>query len=164
VDGFLLTTTISAPPRTVFAFLADVANMSLWYEAVEQVALRPDTGVGQGSRFQLFRSLPGGRAVNVIEVTEYELNRRLTLESRSGPTPFRYAYTLNASETGTTLTLDGRISSRGLPGPAERLGPVASGLFARGMKRNLQALKRLLEVEVPERSSPSKAHRVHPSF
>jgi uncharacterized protein YndB with AHSA1/START domain len=154
MDGFSLTTNISEPPRTVFAFLADPANMTRWYEAVEQVALRPGSRVGKGSRFQLTRSLPGGRAVNVVEITEYEPDRRLTLESRSGPTPFRYAYTLSAVDEGTALRLDGHISAEGLPGPTEHLGPLAARLFARGMKRNLRTLKYLLEVEVPRRSSP----------
>jgi uncharacterized protein YndB with AHSA1/START domain len=153
MDGFSLTTSISEPPTTVFAFLADPANMTRWYEAVEQVALRHDAPVGKGSRFQMIRSLPGGRAVNVVEVTEYEPDRRLTLESRSGPTPFRYAYTLDAVEDGTTLTLDGHISAEGLPGPAGHLGPLAARLFAQGMKRNLQTLKHLVEVDVPGRSS-----------
>jgi len=153
MDGFSLTTNISEPPKTVFAFLADAANMTRWYEAVVQVLLRPGTQVGKGSRFQLIRSLPGGRAVNVVEVTEYEPDRRLTLESRSGPTPFRYAYTLDAIEEGTALTLDGHISAEGLPGPAEHLGPLAARLFARGMKRNLQTLKYLLEVEAPRQPS-----------
>ncbi|MDR0360577.1 MAG: SRPBCC family protein [bacterium] len=145
MDGFSLTTNINEPPTTVFAFLADPANMTRWYEAVEQIALRHDTPAGKGSRFQLIRSLPGGRAVNVVEVTEYEPDRRLTLESRSGPTPFRYAYTLDAVEDGTRLTLDGQISAKGLPGPAGHLGPLAARLFAQGMKRNLQTLKHLLE-------------------
>jgi uncharacterized protein YndB with AHSA1/START domain len=152
MDGFSLTTNINQPPATVFAFLADVANMTRWYDSVEQVALGHDTPAGKGSRFQLIRSLPGGRAVNVVEVTEYDPDRRLTLESRSGPTPFRYAYRLDAAEAGTTLTLDGQISAEGLPGPAGHLGPVAARLFARGMKRNLQTLKHVLEVEVPRRS------------
>ena len=150
MDGFSLATNISEPPKTVFAFLADAANMTRWYEAVEQVALRPGTQAGKGSTFQLIRSLPGGRAVNVVEITEYEPDRRLTLESRSGPTPFRYAYTLDPTDEGTTLTLDGHISAEGLPGPVGHLGPLAARLFAQGMKRNLQTLKYLIEVEAPD--------------
>ena len=153
MDDFSLTTNINKQPRTVFAFLAEVTNMTRWYEAVEQVALDPDSQIGKGARFQLIRSLPGGPAVNVVEITEFDPDRRLTLASRSGPTPFRYAYTLDTVEEGATLTLDGRISAQGLPGPAEHLGPLAARLFARGMKRNLRTLKHLLEVEVSPRSS-----------
>jgi uncharacterized protein YndB with AHSA1/START domain len=152
--GFSLTMNISEPPGTVFAFLADPVNMARWYEAVEQVVLRPGTQAGKGSRFQLTRSLPGGRAINVVEITEYEPDRRLTLESRSGPTPFRYAYTLGATGEGTALTLDGHISAEGLPGPAGHLGPLAARLFAQGMKRNLQTLKYLIEMEAPDTRHP----------
>jgi uncharacterized protein YndB with AHSA1/START domain len=144
---FSLATTIGEPPETVFAFLADATNMTRWYEAVERVDLDSGAPVGKGSQFRLIRSLPGGRATNVVEVTAYEPEHRLTLQSRSGPTPFRYAYTLEAVEEGTALILDGRISADGLPGPAEHLGPLAARFFARGMKRNLQTLKYLIEVE-----------------
>jgi len=153
MDGFSLTMNISEPPKAVFAFLADPGNMTRWYEAVDQVALPPDSQVAKGSRFQLIRSLPGGRAVNVVEITEFEPDHRLTLESRSGPTPFRYAYTLDAIEEGTALTLDGRITAEGLPGLAEHIGPLATRLFAQGMKRNLRTLKHLLEVGSPRRLS-----------
>jgi uncharacterized protein YndB with AHSA1/START domain len=155
MDGFSLSMNISQPPKTVFAFLADAANMPRWYEAVEQVTLHPGTQVGKGSRFQLVRSLPGGRAVNVVEITEYEPDRRLTLESRSGPTPFRYAYTLDATDEGTALTLDGHIGAEGLRGPAGHLGALATRFFARGMRQNLRTLKRLLEVDNPR---PSSSH------
>ena len=100
MDGFSLTTNINKSPKVVFAFLAEVTNMTRWYEAVEQVALDPDSQIGKGARFQLIRSLPGGPAVNVVEITEFDPDRRLTLESRSGPTPYRYAYTLDTVEEG----------------------------------------------------------------
>lgn len=145
MEGFSLTTRISEPPEAVFAFLADPTTMTRWYEAVEHVAVRPGTRVGKGSRFQLTRSLPGGRAVNIVEITEYEPDRKFTVESRSGPTPFRYAYSLDVIEEGTALRLDGRISAEGLPGPAGHLGALATRLFARGMQRNLRTLKHLLE-------------------
>ena len=100
------------------------------------------------------RSLPGGRAINVVEVTEYEPDRLLTVESRTGPTPFRYAYILDAVEEGTALTLHGRISAEGLLGSAGHLGDVlAERLLAQGIERNLLTLKHLLEAEAPHRSS-----------
>ena len=149
MDEFSLTINISAPPRAVFAFLANPPNMTRWYDAVEEVSLGSAHHIAEGSTFQIVRSLPGGRAVNDVEITEYETDRRLTIESRGGPTPFRYTYTLEAAGEDTELTLDGQISSRGLPGPIEHLGPLAGRLFARGMSRNLRTLKHLLEVEVP---------------
>ena len=153
MDEFSLTINISAPPTAVFAFLANPPNMTRWYDAVEEVSAASAPHVAKGFTFQIVRSLPAERAVNQVEITEYEPDRRLTLESPIGPTPFRYTYTLQATGEDTELTLDGRISSNGLPGPIAHLGPLAGRLFARGMSRNLRTLKHLLEAEVPPRTS-----------
>ena len=79
MDDFSVTTNISKPPKVVFAFLVDVTNMTRWYEAVEHVALDPDFQVGRGARFELIRSLPGGPAANVVEITEYVAGPPLAL-------------------------------------------------------------------------------------
>jgi len=81
-----------------------------------------------------------------VEITEHEPDRLVTFESRSGPTPFRYRYTLEPTGAGTRLHLEGHIDGTGLPGPLGRLGPVASRLFKRGMRDNLARLKRLVET------------------
>jgi hypothetical protein len=47
---------------------------------------------------------------------------------------------------GTRLTLYGEISGEGLPGPAARIGGLASQFFKSGMKKNMQVLKRILEA------------------
>jgi uncharacterized protein YndB with AHSA1/START domain len=144
---FSLNMIINRPPPVVFAFLAEPANMTRWYEAVEQVTRSEGEPLRLGLRFEITRSLPGGVAVNIVEITELDPPRRITLESRSGPTPFRYRYTLEPTSTGTLLTLDARISAAGLAGPAAHLGPIATPLFKRGMKRNLGVLKALVESE-----------------
>jgi hypothetical protein len=81
------------------------------------------------------RSLPGAPAHNDVEVTSYQLDKEVTFASTSGPTPFRYHYRVEPITDGTRLTLDGEISGEGLPGPAARLGSLASRLFQQGMKR-----------------------------
>ena len=78
MDEFSLTINISAPPTAVFAFLANPPNMTRWYDAVEQVSPASAPHVAKGFTFQIIRSLPGGRAVNKVEITEYEPDRRVT--------------------------------------------------------------------------------------
>ena len=148
---FLLTATIDRHPATVFAFIAEPANMSRWHEAVDDVTLAAGRPRGLGTTFQISRSLPGGRAKNTVEITDYEPNRQVTFESRQGPTPFRYTYTLDPSGAGTELTLEGHITSAGLAGTVAHLGPVATQLFKRGMTQNLEVLKHLLETEPSKR-------------
>ena len=70
----------------------------------------------------------------------------MTLESRDGPTPFLYRYTLQPRPGGVTgITLDGRISGTGLPAPLGAVDSLATRLFKHGMRRNLDELRRIIE-------------------
>ncbi len=146
MGAFRLAIDIRRPPADVFAFIAEPQNMPLWYEAVEQVTKTTASPTGVGSRFEIVRSLSNGRASNDVEVVEYTLNHQVTIESRSGPTPFRYSYRVEPSQEDTTLTLDSIITSAGLPGPVGHLGQLATQLFKHGMQQNLQQLKQILEA------------------
>jgi uncharacterized protein YndB with AHSA1/START domain len=137
---------ISRPPADVFAFVAEPHNMPLWYDAVDHVAKTTNGPSGPGARYDVTRSLPGGHVHNDVELTEHQPDRHVTLESLSGPTPFRYRYALEPTSQGTRLTLDGSISSAGLPGPMGQLDGLATQLFKRGMRHNLNQLKRIIEA------------------
>jgi uncharacterized protein YndB with AHSA1/START domain len=150
---FSLTIAIEQQPAVAFAFIAQPTNMARWYDAVDHVTVTAGEPIGRGTRFETVRSLRGGRAINDVEITDYEPNRRITFVSRQGPTPFRYRYTLEPIGNHTVVTLEGRISGAGLVGPAAHLGPVATQLFKRGMKQNLDVLKRIVESEPPRRST-----------
>ena len=141
---FRLSLPIAASPTTVFAFVADFTTMPRWYSAVQRVD-RLDGTSGLGTRYAVHRHLPGGPARNEVEVTAYESGREVTFTSRSGPTPFVYRYVVEADGDATQLTLEGSISGAGLSGPAALLGPLAEGVFKRGMRDNLGVLKELLE-------------------
>ncbi|WP_022891644.1 SRPBCC family protein [Agromyces subbeticus] len=147
MGAFELTREIARDPATVWGVLGDVERTPEWYEAIVRVTplAAPAVDAGAGARFELVRALPGGQAINVVEVTEFEPLERLTLTSRSGPTPFTYRYSLEPSPTGTRLTLHGDISAEGLSGPAGLLGPLATPLFKNGMRTNLGVLARLVE-------------------
>jgi uncharacterized protein YndB with AHSA1/START domain len=150
MNAFHLAIGIRRPPADVFAFIAEPQNMPRWYEAVQEVTKTTANPTGAGSRYEIVRSLPSGPAFNDVEVVEYTLNHQVTIESREGPTPFRYRYRVEPSQEGTTLTLDGSISSAGLPGPAAHLGQLATQLFKHGMKQNLHQLKQILEGANPD--------------
>lgn len=156
MGDFAATITIDQAADTVFAFLADPSNLPLWLEAVDGVAFH-DTPARRGARFQMVRSLPGGRVVNEVALVDFEPEHRVTFESRTGPTPFRYEYWLDRTGHNTRITLVGRISAEGLPGPVAHLDGVATQLFKRGMQRNLRALDRLLTTGVAANARRSPA-------
>jgi len=145
VGEFVVTITVPRPGSAVFAFLAEPTNLPLWLDAVTSVTF-DDAPPRRGARFEMTRSLPGGVAVNDVELVEFESARRVTLASCAGPSPFRYEYELQSIGKSTRVALRGRISSEGLPGPAARLDAVATQLFERGMQRNLRRLERLLSA------------------
>jgi hypothetical protein len=100
---------------------------------------------GLGTRYEVRRQLPGGPARNEVEITTFESGREVTFTSLSGPTPFVYRYIVEPDSQHTRLTLEGTISAAGLTGPAALLGPLAEGIFKRGMRDNLGVLKEILE-------------------
>jgi hypothetical protein len=141
---FQLTIDIIAPPARVFEFVADFTTMPRWYSAVQRVQRVEGTG-GLGTRYEVYRDLPGGPALNDVAITSYSCDEEVTFTSVSGPTPFTYRYRVQPARDATRLILEGTISASGLPGPAALLGPLAEGLFKRGMRDNLGALARILE-------------------
>jgi uncharacterized protein YndB with AHSA1/START domain len=151
---FRVTIDINRPAPDVFAFVAEPRNMPRWYQAVERVAeVTPRTSTKAAS-YQITRSLPGGRADNIVEVTESMPTLTVTFVSREGPTPFRYRYAIEPDRDRSRLTLDADISSDGLPGPLAHLDAVATRAFKQGMQHNLEGLKHLVESNAPSQSDP----------
>jgi len=143
--AFTLELEIAAPPKKIFDFIADFGTMPRWYSAVERVELVRGSG-GVGTKYLVYRELPGGRAENEVEITSLVENSEVTFTSQRGPTPFVYRYVVQPDGMGTRLILNGTISGAGLTGPAALLAPAAEGLFKRGMKENLGQLRRVLEA------------------
>ncbi|MCX5066128.1 SRPBCC family protein [Micromonospora lupini] len=143
--SFQLALDIKAPAAQVFDFVADFTTMPRWYSAVRRVE-RVDGTHGLGTRYQVYRDLPGGPARNDVSITTYAAGEEVTFTSVSGPTPFTYRYLVRPSGGMTTLVLEGTISAAGLTGPAALLGPLAEKLFRGGMRDNLGTLKQILEA------------------
>ncbi|MGH9035864.1 MAG: SRPBCC family protein [Acidimicrobiia bacterium] len=146
MSRFRISIDIDVPPAVVFDFVADTGNAPLWYEAVVSATRTSPGPIGPGTTHRLVRSLPGGQVENDVEITDYEPDRRITLTSRRGPTPFTYRYTLEPGRGSTRLDLSGDIRPEGLPG-AVLLGPFATLAFKRGMQHNLAALRGILETK-----------------
>ena len=143
---FQTTIDIARPARDVFAVLADTETAPLWYEAVVSAVKTTAGPVGNGTRYRLRRSLPGGPVDNDVELSDYQPTETVTRTSITGPTPFRYRYRLAPTGARTTrVTLSGDITADGLSGIPAALAPLAAQFFGRGMRHNLAALKRLVE-------------------
>ena len=142
--SFTLDIEVAASSADVFDFVADFSTMPRWYSAVRDVERIRGDGE-EGTLYRVFRDLPGGCVQNDVEVTSYRSGREVEFTSRRGPTPFTYRYVVEPQGGGTKLALHGSISAEGLPGLSRLLAPMAEGLFQRGMRDNLDELRRILE-------------------
>lgn len=146
MGSFTIAIDVARDTREVFAYVSDVASMPLWYSAVQDVRLLSSAATGVEARYEMTRNLPGGQFQNEIAVREYEIDSLFTIETVSGPTPFRYRYRFEPNGGATRLHLDGEITAAGLPGLIARNDALATQAFKRGMRDNLQQLRQLLEA------------------
>jgi uncharacterized protein YndB with AHSA1/START domain len=137
------TTEIAQPPRRVWDFIADARNDPRWCSKVDSVHQLEGQGPGPGARFQvLHRPKPlGGPVELTMDVIEFDPPRRLRWREEDDDAVFHVVYELEQQAGGTRLTqideIDWKIS--------RLLLPVGRLMVQRDLRRQLAALKRLLE-------------------
>ncbi len=98
-------------------------------------------GVGT-TQFQSAQFL--GREVETTqEVTEYELNKKFSTKSTSGPLPLEIHYTFESLGEGTKIILEGKLDAGGFFKLAE---PLVGRMLNRQTASDAQTLKELLEA------------------
>jgi carbon monoxide dehydrogenase subunit G len=133
---------VDLPPADVFAFLADPANLPLWQSGLVEVTKENET-TGVGARHREVRSILGKRIDQTLEVTTYEVGRRLDLAVVDGPVSLRVGHTLSEEAGGTRID----VVATGDPGGLFRLaGPVLARAVEHQSKGDFARLKRLLET------------------
>jgi uncharacterized protein YndB with AHSA1/START domain len=139
---FTNTITINRQPAEVFAFLAHFENVPLWNYAISET--RKDTGgsVGVGSRYRQTRTLPT-RSEETFEVTEFELDHRLSIRGPLGPFHAEVGYVVAPADNGTSLTNTMNLQPRG---PLRLIAPLAASGVKSAVAANLGTLKQLLET------------------
>lgn len=137
---FANTVEIRRPVHEVFAYLADFRNIPRWNYAIANAEPSPGP-TGVGTRIRQRRTIPNP-SEEVLEVTEFEPDRRLVLRGTLGPFDGVMRYDVEPSEIGTRLTNSADLHARGLLAVA---APLAAGRVGEAVAENLGVLKRLLE-------------------
>ena len=154
---FTNTITINRPPAEVFGFLARFENVPLWNYAISETRKITGGSVGVGSRYRQTRTLATPSA-ETFEVTEFEPDRRLSIEGTLGPLRGEVTYLLMQAGTATALTNTMNLQ----PSGALRLvAPLAASRVKSAVAANLETLKRILE-EVADPATPQRAHPTLP--
>jgi carbon monoxide dehydrogenase subunit G len=134
---------IERAAEDVFDILSDPLRFPSWNSAVESVQHTSGRARAAGSKYSMWRELPGGRVENELEIAGLDHPTEFAIRTTSGPTPFVYRYRVSPDGGGTVVTLDGSVA---LPRPAALVASLAARAVKRGVDANLDTLKRILEA------------------
>jgi uncharacterized membrane protein len=139
--------TLRRPKDEVAAFASDPSNAPRWYQNIKSVEWVSQPPVQVSSRMAFVAHFLGRRIAYTYEVTEFVPGERLVMRTAEGPFPMETTYTWEATDDGHThMTL----RNRGTPsGFSVLLAPFVSMAVRRENRRDLEALKRLLESPAP---------------
>ena len=134
---------IDQPLDEVFAFLNNEQNDPIWQAGVLEAKQTSEGAVGVGTTVREVRKFLGRRIESTYEITEYELNKKVSSKATSGPIPFSLTTTFEPAGEGTKLTIKGEAE----PGGFFKLaGSVVSRTFENSIKADFDSLKVILEA------------------
>lgn len=151
---------IERPRDEVARFAMDPANDTRWILALDSARVLPGgpggggsgasgpavngtDEVGPGTRVERIAGFLGRRIEYVNEIEEYDPPRRLAMRSVKAPFPMTVVYEFEEADEGATLA---RIRAGGdTQGFYSVAGPLLNQMVKRGISRDLEALKDLME-------------------
>ena len=137
-----LGTLIDRPIKDVFAFVANLNNMSKWNSAVVSIQQVTPGAVGVGTKFKSTNGALGRRIEGEVQVTAYEPDTKSGFQMNAGPVQVNVTLTFKPVGTGTKLNLN----AQGNPGGVFKLAEgVIAGQVKSMMEANLIKLKSVLE-------------------
>ncbi|MGH2720152.1 MAG: SRPBCC family protein [Actinomycetota bacterium] len=134
---------IDRPRAEVAAFAADPGTATAWYENITSVVPQAPGPLAVGSRLAFEARFLGRRLAYTYEVTELVPGERLVMRTSEGPFPMETTYAWEDTPAGgTRMTLRNRGEPAGF---AKVMGPAMARAMRSANRRDLEALKRLLE-------------------
>jgi uncharacterized protein YndB with AHSA1/START domain len=132
---------IPRPVAEVAAYAADPTNAPVWYANISKVEWETPPPLGVGSRIAFVARFLGRQIAYTYEVTDYEPERRLVMQTAQGPFPMETTYAWQPVAGGTRMTL----RNRGVPsGFGAVAAPVMAAAMRRANRNDLAALKAVL--------------------
>jgi hypothetical protein len=144
---------IARPREDVARFAMDPRNDTRWILALDSARVvgggAGGAEVGPGTRVERVAGFLGRRIEYVNEIEEYDPPRRLAMRSVKAPFPMTVVYELEEDGASSTLM---RIKAGGdAKGFYNVAGPVLSQMVKRGIRRDLKALREVMEAAGPPR-------------
>ena len=134
--------TNARPLPKVFAFVADMNNIPKWQaEVVKSTVVTPGP-TKVGTRFTEEVKMGPMRTAADCEVTEFILDKSVAFKAKSSSINYEGRILVEPFEKGTKLTMEGSAQPKGL---WRLLQPMMAGEFKRSVKKELAAVKGILE-------------------
>lgn len=134
---------INRPVEEVFAFVANIENLPKWAGPVTEAKQTSEGPLGVGTTQTQTAQFLGRRVESHQEVTEYELNKKLSTKTTSGGLPIEVHYTFEPADGGTMMHLEGYVDAGGFFALAE---PIVGRMLKRQTAADAETLKELLEA------------------
>ena len=138
---FVIEKDIERSPAEVFAYVTDPCKLATWQtNTVSAVADRP---IGLGAKIREVHRAPGGKEIAaLVEIVEYEPDRRFGMRITEGP-PVHGQITLEPARSGTRF----RFRVYGQPTGMMRIAqPVMKAALRWQFARHCANLKAVLEA------------------
>ena len=138
------TIVIHRPIGEVFRFGADLSNTSLWVSGARIRLLSPGP-FGDGTRFEETLMRFGRAITSLVEVTTYQVNVGLDVQTITAPFPMRSSIgslRVVATDDGTQVTLAHRVRLVAWLRPLE---PFVQRLSQAQSQRAVRAMKTVIE-------------------
>ena len=135
--------TINRPLVDVFQVLTDPERTAKWSSLTTGETMISTGPIGVGSTYRVVGKGFGRSTVRENEVTEYELNRRWTVQSRTGSPPTRASATFRQDDGGTRIDFVIEAELTGLLGV---VAPLVMAIGKRQWERDLRNLKAMMEA------------------
>jgi uncharacterized protein YndB with AHSA1/START domain len=138
-----ISATIKRPVEDVFAVVSDPESSPKWSSASLESAKTSAGPVGVGTTTRAVSKFLGRRIESELEITDFEPNRRLAWESKSGPFPIQATVTFEGVNGGTRVnaTIDAE------PGGFFKLAePLIVSIAKRQFQSDFDNLKDLMEA------------------
>jgi uncharacterized protein YndB with AHSA1/START domain len=137
---------IHRPAGDIFTYLTESEHLLDWSSVVLAVRVAPSGPIQGGSRLRITTRFMGRWMETSYEVVECQPHSHLTFKGTTGIDPCVFSFQLDATEGGTSVSLESLVSlylQAGMLGLPEA---VVESIVKRQIQHDLLALKDVLEA------------------
>lgn len=135
--------TIDRPASEVFAYFADAANNPRWQSGMRSCEWITEPPIGLGSRYRQHARFAGRDVVSIFEVTEYQDERRIRIETVQSTFPIQVTRTVEPLDGDRCIVSTSITGGPRMPWP---LDSIAERLAQRSVDADYDRLRALLEA------------------